>query len=306
MVSRALALSAPPGIPLVTDDTSARHPLLATRSTQEEPAAFLRATATVFATFDQQDSGNVSFGVRVGPEAFFVKTAGAPAASAPLPLAARVALLHNAARIAGELPDPALPRLLNCFDSTNGPILVYEWFPGELVGVPRRERSNPGSAFARFTALPLPTICRSLSTIFRVHAKLAQRGWIASDFYDGCVMYDFVTHDLRLVDLDHYRQGAFTNDMGRMFGSTRFMAPEEHALGSQINELTTVFNMGRCITVFLREPSPQLQSPATSAILRVEEKACQENPSRRYNSMADLLHAWQKASAPLTRCEAAG
>jgi serine/threonine-protein kinase len=183
---------------------------------------------------------------------------------------------------------------------------VYEWFPGELVGVPRRERPDHGSAFTRFTALPLPILCPSLSTNFHVHAKLAERGWIASDFYDGCVMYDFSTHDLRLVDLDHCRHGAFTNKMGRMFGSTRFMALEEQALGAEINERTTVFNMGRCVTVFLREPSLQLQSPATSAILRVEEKACQENPSRRYNSMADFLHAWQKASALLTRCEPSG
>jgi hypothetical protein len=32
---------------------------------------------------------------------------------------------------------------------------------------------------------------------------------------------------MQVVDLDNYRDAPFINHMGRMFGSTRFMAPEE-------------------------------------------------------------------------------
>jgi hypothetical protein len=35
-------------------------------------------------------------------------------------------------------------------------------------------------------------------------------------------------------------------DMGRLFGSTRFMAPEEFELGVMIDQSTTVFTLGRC------------------------------------------------------------
>ena len=63
--------------------------------------------------------------------------------------------------------------------------------------------------------------------IFELHYELAQTGWIAGDFYDGCLIYDFARQDIHVIDLDGYREGPFINEMGRMFGSSRFMAPEE-------------------------------------------------------------------------------
>ena len=38
---------------------------------------------------------------------------------------------------------------------------------------------------------------------------------------------DFEARRLHLIDLDSYHRGPTVNEMGRMFGSTRFMAPEE-------------------------------------------------------------------------------
>jgi len=63
-------------------------------------------------------------------------------------------------------------------------------------------------------------------------------GWIPVDFYDGCLICDFDRQALHVTD--HYYSGPFTNEMGRMFGSGRFTAPEEYELGAQIDERTTV------------------------------------------------------------------
>ena len=65
------------------------------------------------------------------------------------------------------------------------------------------------------------------------------------------MIYDFDRGAPHLVDLDNYQPGPFVNDMGRMFGSTRFMAPEEFARGARIDERTTLFTMGRAAAVFL-------------------------------------------------------
>lgn len=48
-----------------------------------------------------------------------------------------------------------------------------------------------------------------------------------------------------MIDLDTYSRGPVVNTMGRMFGSTRFMAPEEFARGAVIDQRTTVFTLGR-------------------------------------------------------------
>lgn len=73
-----------------------------------------------------------------------------------------------------------------------------------------------------------------------LHRDLAEAGWVASDLYDGCLIVDFSTSTLHVVDLDNYRSGPSVNDMGRMFGAKRFMAPEEFHLAATIDQRTTV------------------------------------------------------------------
>ena len=75
------------------------------------------------------------------------------------------------------------------------------------------------------------------------------------DFYDGAMIYDFDRHRVHAIDLDSYHMGPFTNRMGRMFGSTRFMAPEEFELEATIDERTTVFTMGRTAAVLISDGS---------------------------------------------------
>jgi serine/threonine protein kinase, bacterial len=102
-------------------------------------------------------------------------------------------------------------------------------------------------------------------------------------------MYDFATSEVRVVDLDMYRRGAFVNTMGRMFGSTRFMAPEEFTRGARIDERTTVFNLGRAAFVALGERDAFRGSPAQ---LAVATRACDPNPARRFDSVGALRSAW--------------
>lgn len=113
------------------------------------------------------------------------------------------------------------------------------------------------------------------------------------DFYDICLIYDFDRRQLRLIDLDMYRDGPFTNEMGRMFGSTRFMAPEEFQLGATIDERTNVFTMGRTVAVFLSDGTLEREPfQGTEDLYEVMHRACRENPSERFESMAAFHAAW--------------
>ena len=261
--------------------------LLTAERTHLTPDAFVAQHADVFAVFDAatQDSGNVSYGARVGEDRFFIKTAGSP--QDPRPFLAhhdRVALLRNAVRLARSVTDAALPMLRNVIESADGPLLVYDWVNGELVGTSGPRRADPTSAFARFLALDARERVAALDVVFRLHVKLAQHGWIASDFYDGSLIYEFAHRRVHVVDLDSYRDAPFTNEMGRMFGSSRFMAPEEHELGARIDERTTVFTMGRTIAQFL--------SPGGETIDELISRACQPDPRRRFGSVAEFYEAW--------------
>ena len=77
---------------------------------------------------------------------------------------------------------------------------------------------------------------------------------------------------------------------GRMFGSTRFMAPEEFEKGHVIDERTTVFALGRTMTIFLG-----------AAASTVATTACAEDPARRHPTVAALAADFA-ATAGRLRC----
>ena len=268
-------------------------PLLTTGETPLPAVDFLGACGEVFARFDleTQDSGNISYGVDVGGRRFFVKTPGEVGYSTGwADHRGRADLLRNAVAVARSLTHRALPALHHVVEAPDGPLLVYDWAEGLLLRVEAEERTRPGSSFYRFVHLPGETILRVLDEIYDVHRLLAERGWVACDFYDGCVIYDFDRGDVpHIVDLDHYQPGPFVNEMGRMFGSTRFMAPEEFTLGARIDERTTVFNMGRAAAVFFE------RAGIPGEVRQVVERACREDPAERYPTMASFVEAWMSA-----------
>src|SRR5262245_32892554 len=188
------------------------NPLLDRDVINEPPLQFLRSAGTVFAEFLTQDSGNVSYGVHMGAGRYFVKTPGEPDDARPfLKHPARVDLLRNAARLSTGCPHLSLPPLYRVIESPSGPLLVYQWLDGELIGVPGNRRDDLKSSFQRFRRLPAATILGCLDTVFDLHNKLSILGWIAVDFYDGSLIYDFESGNLGVVDLDNYRQGSFIN-----------------------------------------------------------------------------------------------
>ncbi len=266
------------------------HPLTDCPATDLPPMDFLRSLGSVFAEFgtNTQSSGNISYGVEVGADRFFVKTAGLPDDPLPQPdFPGRVSLLRNAARLSASIRHPLLPTLYQILESPDGPMLVYPWLGGELLGVSRAQRDDPQSSFQRFRHLPTVEILLCLDALFDLHMRLAQAGWVAGDFYDGSLLYDFASQRLWVINLDFYRDAPYLNALGRMFGSSRFMAPEEYELGARIDEQTTVYVMGRTALVFLPDDLP--------ALLEVAAKACAQKREARYETMATFFHAWQEA-----------
>ena len=263
--------------------------LLTTRSTDLAPPDFLAAAGRVFAVFDQQDSGNISFGVEIEGERLFVKTAGPPG-STGLPLAhgERVALLSNAERLARSVRHPALTPFEGSLQSAWGPMLVYQWVDGEHLHVERERRQHPDTPWQRFLALPVDERLAVVRTIVDLHVDLAEKGWVTGDFYDGCLIYNFQRKSIHIFDLDSYHPGAYRNHMGRMFGSTRFMAPEEFEKGRTIDERTTVFMLGRNLAIFLAD---------IPALTDVVARACADDPADRHPTVADFAMSFQQSTA---------
>ncbi|MFJ8828503.1 hypothetical protein [Micromonospora aurantiaca] len=127
------------------------------------------------------------------------------------------------------------------------------------------------SGLARFQRLPVAEVRAALATILDAHLAVSAAGYVAVDLYDGCFLYDFDAHRMRLIDLDEYRPGPFVLDSDRLPGSRRYLSPEELTRGATIDERTTVHALGRTLHHLLDArpaggaPPPSARSPTGPA-----------------------------------------
>lgn len=271
------------------------HPLLDAHEIGDDIGAYLRRIGRVFRVFDRQDSGCVSYSVEIAGERWFVKSAAAPDAAASL---RRAIALH------GAVAHPAIVPLRRALDAAGAPALVYPWVDGEVLYhatvPPSVTRADPASAIARFRREPIDVIERVLDDILDAHVAVARAGFVAVDFYDGCILHDFAARRAVLCDLDEYRPGPFVVESDRLPGSRRYMAPEEHRRGARIDERTTVFTMGRAIRLLLDAGDDEQAWRGTSAQAAVIERATRTDPDDRYPTLAALVTDWRASALHVT------
>ncbi len=236
-----------------------------------------------FALFDQQDSGCISYGVERDGHRLFVKTAVAAGGRESL---RRAIAFHRSVR------HSAIVHPVDVTDTHDETSITYPWCPGEVLNHATLAGSNR-SALARFRRLDVDVVRDAIDTILAAHEGVAAAGFVSVDLYDGCFLYDFGAHQMRLVDLDEYRAGPFTLDADRLPGSRRYMAPEEFRRGSTIDERTTVFHLGRTISELL---DTEQGSRCSASQRRVVQAATMEAPRARLPTVGALVDAWRAAT----------
>ncbi|MGI8615077.1 MAG: hypothetical protein ACR2KL_14240 [Nocardioidaceae bacterium] len=244
---------------------------------------YLHDLGDVFTVIRGHDSGCTSYGVDDGTGRWFVKVAHGEA----------VAQLNSAVRLHARVQHPAIVALRSSFAVCGGRAVVYPWVAGEVLNDPclpgALRPAHPQSALSRFRRLPTETILTVVDRIVDAHLAVTRRGFVAVDFYDGCVLHDFPTGRTHLVDLDMYRPGPYVLQADRQYGSTRFMAPEEFRRGSVIDERTTVFTLGRTARVLLGEAG---QWRGSTSLELVVERATREQQAERFADVESFANAW--------------
>ncbi|WP_419886545.1 serine/threonine protein kinase [Paenibacillus sp. B-A-8] len=267
--------------------------------------AWLTKLGVVFKVFDQQDSGNLSFGVEKEGQKFFVKFAGAkPLTFDGNPLDA-VSRLIEAIPLYNELESKSLINLVSHFEVGTGYAAVFEWFAGECLHshwlfAGEAKLSHPESPFYRYKQLSVEQRLASLDVIFSFHELVELQGYVAVDFYDGSILYDFENDETRICDIDFYRLKPTVNDLGENFwGSSRFKSPEEFILGAPIDEVTNVFNMGATAFVLLGGASDRsfAKWEASKAQYDVALRAVSLEREERFQSVAAFKLAWDEAGS---------
>lgn len=264
---------------------------------------WLTEMGEVFAVFDKQDSGNLSFGILTAEGKRFVKYAGArPTEYRGEPQEA-VERLQAAIPIYNHLAHPHLVKWIDHFEVQDGMAAVFEWFEGENLHPhwsfpPPAKYVDPESPYYRYKQLPIETRLASLEQIFEFHVHVAKQGYVAVDFYDGSILYDFATNTTKVCDIDYYQRKPFVNHMGRLWGSSRFMSPEEFQLGAGIDEATNVFNMGAmAFSLIGGELDRSVEKwEANKGLYEVAIRAVDPVREKRFTTLAEFYEAWNSAT----------
>lgn len=109
-------------------------------------------------------------------------------------------------------------------------------------------------------------------------------------------MYDFENGKTTICDIDFFRKQPCSNDMGRMWGSSRFQAPEEFQLGAVIDEITNVYTVGATAFALFGEYNRTRDKWQLSDMLfEVVTKAVSDNRAERQQSIRQLREVWEAA-----------
>ncbi|WP_425415408.1 serine/threonine protein kinase [Paenibacillus glacialis] len=263
---------------------------------------WLKEMGSVFCVFDKQDSGNISFGIQKDETKRFVKYGGAHTLEYAGDPQDAVVRLKEAIPIYEDLKHQHLINLVDHFEVEDGYALVFEWFEGKCLHPhwsfpPPAKYNDPNSPYFCYRQLSIELRLLSLNSIFSFHTVIERRRYVAADFYDGSILYDFTTNTTKICDIDYYQKKPFLNTMGRLWGSSRFMSPEEFELGASIDEITNVFNMGAIAFCLIGGELDRSYSKwdAGKELYCVALKAVERNRKDRYSSVADFYSAWKIA-----------
>lgn len=280
--------------------------------------SWLQSFGEVFAVFAQNDSGNISFGADNGEEKFFIKVAGLKTTESIRTQEEAVTTLKMAMPIYEDIQHTNLIKLIKHFSLDELYIAVFKWAAGDCLfdhwnfeEYYRNPHLVPPAK--RFKKMPIAKRIAAAEVLFSFLETVSKSGYVAVDFYDGSIMYDFDSDTITICDIDYFQKRPTFNDMGENFwGTKRIKAPEEYRYGDVIDEATNVYTLGALLfdSFFGNYTEMEIRQryrmnafvpcsfdnwELSKACYAVAQKAVLSEKSGRYTSIAAFHKDWTAA-----------
>lgn len=252
--------------------------------------SFVSRYGRVFQIFDDQDSGNICFGTEKDGQKFLIKYAGAPTEAYDGTAEDAVKRLKFILPIYRDLRHPSLVELVAAEEICGGFAALFTWADGDCMG-----RNYP-AAHRRFMNLSIEARMKVFGDIVDFLKFVNDSGYVAIDFYDGSILYDFESGKTTICDIDLFRKKPYVNNRGRMWGSSRFMSPEEFERGAEIDEVTNVYTVGAfAFALFSGYNRTYEKWPLSRDLFMVASKATDHDRSARQPSLQQFWNEWEAA-----------
>lgn len=283
---------------------------------------WLKKYGEAFWVVDETGSGCVCIGMKKDDTKYFCKIAGVNTIEADVSPAESIQILKKAVPLYLDLEHSNLVKIIEHYEYNGFYVVIFEWTDGECLFDHwnfEKYKKNPQikSPKEKFKELPVVTKQKAVDSLFCFLQNVSEKGYVAVDFYDGSIMYDFSTDTLHICDIDFFRKAPVINDMGTdWFGTKRLKAPEEYVKNSVIDEQTNIFTLGALIFEFFGTFSDEdiaqryIQSrfvpcsfsnwQLSKESYQVAAKAVEFDKSKRWKTFAEFFGEWKKAEGQIT------
>lgn len=278
---------------------------------------WLKKYGIAFWSVDETNSGCICIGMRKGDKKYFCKIAGVNTIEADVSPKKSVEILKEAVQLYYDLSHPNLIKIIEEYNYNQFYVVVFEWANGECLfdhwNFEKYQRDTKiKSPKEKFKELPINKKLDVVDVLFSFLQAVKQKGYVAVDFYDGSIMYDFSTDRTTICDIDFFMKAPVVNDKGaEWFGTKRLKAPEEYMKGCAIDEQTNIFTLGALIFEFFGSFSDEeirrrycnnqfvpcrFQNwQLGEKSYQVATKAVSYNKVERYRTFEEFFHEWKIA-----------
>lgn len=288
------------------------------RLRQSHDFTWLKRYGTAFWAVDETGSGCVCIGMQKEERKFFCKIAGVNTLEADVSPDESVRILKQAVMIYRDLEHPNLIKLIEDYEYGEFYVAVFDWSGGECLFDHwnfEKYQNNPmlKSPKQRFFDLSVDKKLKCADVLFSFLQSVNESSYVAVDFYDGSIMYDFEKNVITICDIDFFKKAPVVNDLGEdWFGTKRLKAPEEYVKGSVIDEKTNVFTLGALLFEFFGNfteddigrryfenrfrPCDITKWQLNEASYHVAVKAVSQKQDERYKTIEEFHTEWKKVT----------
>lgn len=276
--------------------------------------SWLNKYGKAFSVIDQTGSGCLCVGMQDEDNKYFCKIAGVDTIEAEVSPQEAVSILKNSVQLYQKLKCPNLIEIIDEYPYNEFYIVVFKWAEGEfLFDHWNFENYNNDSSLKspaeRFKELNAKKKLKVVDEIFDFMINVSNHYYVAVDFYDGSIMYDFKKDKTTFCDIDFFRQSPVSNDIGSdWYGTKRLKASEEYISGEIIDEVTNIFTIGALVFHFFGDfdsedikkrykdscfyPCKLEKWTLNEKSYKVVIKATQHNRENRFRNIREFHAAW--------------
>ena len=270
----------------------------------------------IFSVIDETGSGCILFGIQKSNQKYFFKIAGAKTVESEVSEQDSIKLLKEAVKKYQEIKHDNLIQYITSFDYQDFFVVIYKYAEGETLFdhwnfSKYKNNSKMEIPGQKFKKLSIEKRLNVIYKLFSFFETVIATGYLAVDFYDSSIIYNFNTDEVIFCDIDLFRKAPTKNNLGEnYYGTRRFKAPEENILNEIIDEKTNEFTLGAIIFDMFSEvknnedrykkgtfiPNNLEDFELSKEVYNVLIKATSNNREERYKTIKEFEQEFRKAT----------